>query len=164
MIRRPHHARWIQLLPLDMTLALTIVGVCLALGLNQLRSFPDKVRLIEVLLHTSGPRMDISEQIALTGEALPGRSDASEARDSFGGFDYRSEGTGFVATGTLKSLAEPFAIAFRPSWIADVPATNILWLCAAHRPLDGWTAPAGPTHSNLPAAMLFFPCRDTRAR
>ena len=164
MIRRPPHATWIRLLPLDMTLTLTIVGVCSALGLNQLRTFPDKVRLVEVLFHTSGPRMDIAEQIALTGEVLRGKSEAADPRDSFGRFDYRSEGTGFVATGALKSLAESFAIAFRPSWIADVPATNVLWLCGAHRPQDGWTAPAGPTGSNLPAAMLFFPCRDTQAR
>ena len=161
MRRRPGLA-WAAILPLDITLALVGASACVVLCLSEVQPLVDKARLTGMMLQTTGPRFDIAEHLALTGWLERAGPVAEDDDGKSTPFSSRDAGTGYVMKGRLRSGEEPVEISFRPSWIASEAATNVVWLCGDHRPLEGWAAPPAPKGSKVPPGRLFFPCRDAQ--
>lgn len=162
MPRTPAPLTWVTLLPLDLSLAFTVIAVCMTLCLAQAPVILGKARLTGVLLGLATERGAAVERYALGGELIaPAAASAAAASDSSGGFAYRHSGTSVVASGVLRGGEATFQLAFNPAVGAADLGWSVIWLCGLRRAPPGLHAPAPPLAANLSAEQLPHVCRDT---
>ena len=163
MPRTPAPLTWVTLFPLDLSLAFTIIGVCIALCLAQAPVILGKARMVEALFGLATQRGAAVERYALGGELVaPTPGEAAVASGGPGAFAFRHSGTSVVAGGVLRRGEAPFQLAFNPAVGAADLGWSVIWLCGLRRAPPGLHTPALPLAAHLSAEQLPFVCRDTR--
>ena len=162
MLRTPEPLNWAALFPLELSMALAVVGVCTALCLAQVPVILGKAQLTGALLGLAAERGTAVERYALGGELVAPTPEDHAAHDvGRRGFAFRHSGTSVMASGSLQRGDAPFEIAFHPAVGVPDLAWSIVWLCGQRRAPSGLHSVAPPLATRLSAEQLPFICRDT---
>lgn len=151
---------WHIVLTLDLSLALTIIGVATAIFLGQLPLILQKAHMSEALVNMALLRGDSVEQIALAGD-LAGFSSSTQVpiANTSGDYQYQRTGTAIVAAGATRGTNEQFRLGFNPALNGADLGWSVLWLCGMRRPPPGWREAAPPVAMHLTNEQLPFACR-----
>ena len=164
MNRRSGAGQRLRLTSLDMLVSAGIVGLAVALCLQDVAALTVKARLVAAFLAMAAERRDSHELMASTGEfPAPGTAQSLETHStSLTTFELVAIGPGLLAKGNVGQDAQPFAISYTPA-LSDDGEASLRWLCGEHRAPAGWHAASAPAVLTLPHGASFSICRDDGA-
>lgn len=149
-----------SLVIMEMALSVGIIAIVIACLLPAYGIAVKKAKLSEVFSLFPTVKIDMTVNMALTGDGyFPDSSAPKISVKSISSKMELREKTIGNATRYEGSLGEPFFLTFAPSVIAEGPIGTVLWLCGNKKPPAGWTKPIH-TGTDLPPEVIPFVCRD----
>jgi len=150
---------WIALLPLDVSLAISIICLYVVLSASETQVRQDKARIAGALLNASTARIAAMEQFALTGEFAVSTSSPVLPAQKNGDFSYQYVGSRIDASGTLRVGKGEFRLSLTPAIRDSEVGWTVIWSCGERKAPDGWTR-AGPSLAENLQDALPYMCRD----
>ena len=162
MPRRFVALNWVRLLPLDASLALAVIAVCLALCLSQVGAALDKVGLVSVWASLASSRVATVERFAVRGQllAVAEAGTSPSTKRSAGEIAYVDDGMSVLASGVLRYSGTEFKLAINPAVNETALGWSVIWLCGRRQAPAGWQGPAGMRSEGLSAEQLPVVCRE----
>lgn len=153
----------------EATFVFAVVFACLLVLMPLGQVTVRKARLAQAFISLVGDRVDIAEEIALTGGVgpAPPEPEPSDRRpaspptdqDKIATLELVRHGATLTATGTLGGdPRRPYALPFTPALVANGGESSLRWICSDRAP-PGWTLVAAQGRSDLPDSLQFSVCR-----
>ena len=157
--------RWM----LELTLVFAVIVIVTVLLLPSAQTVVQKARLTQGFVYFVGDRVDVVEEIALTGTVRTAsvpvnvhddQSPDPVTKDAKNKVEMFRHLATLTAAGTLQGEpGRPYRLAFSPALRTDGSGATVQWFCGNRTPPADWAFVAGQPETQLPASLEFSVCK-----